>query len=44
MSKFNLKIEANFIKYCMGKGEWGITLVHVEWGKEWGRVSECSLL
>ena len=42
MSKFNLKIEANFIKYCIGKGEWGITLV--EWGKEWGRVIECSLL
>ena len=43
MSKFNLKIETNFIKYCMGKGEWGITLV-VELGKEWGRVIECSLL
>ena len=42
MSKFNLKIETNFIKYCMGKGEWGITLV--ELGKEWGRVIECSLL
>ena len=39
MSKFNLKIETNFIKYCMGKGEWGITLV--ELGKEWGRVIEC---
>ena len=38
MSKFNLKIETNFIKYCMGKGEWGITLV--ELGKEWGRVIE----
>ena len=22
MSKFNLKIEKNFIQYCMGKGEW----------------------
>ena len=42
MSKFNLKIETNFIKYCMGKGEWGITLV--ELGKEWGRVIKCSLL
>ena len=41
MSKLNLKIETNFIKYCMGKGEWGITLV--ELGKEWGRVIECSL-
>ena len=36
MLKFNLKIELNFIKYCMGKGEWGITLV--ELGKEWGRA------
>ena len=26
MSKFNSKIETNFIKYCMGKWEWGITL------------------
>ena len=42
MSKFNWKIETNFIKYCMGKGEWGITLV--ELGKEWVRVIECSLL
>ena len=42
MSKLNLKIETNFIKYCMGKGEWKITLV--ELGKEWGRVIECSLL
>ena len=42
MSKLNLKIETNFIKYCMGNGEWGITLV--ELGKEWGRVIECSLL
>ena len=42
MSRFNLKIETNFIKYCMGKEEWGITLI--ELGKEWGRVIECSLL
>ena len=41
-SKLYLKIETNIIKFCMGKGEWGITLV--ELGKEWGRVIECSLL
>ena len=26
---FNLKIEAIFIKYCMRKGEWGITVSEV---------------
>ena len=42
MSNFNLKIETNFIKYCMGKGERGITLV--EWGKVWGSVANLAAL